>query len=390
MKAGLCINFTYLLTITSRQQTGKFATCLAKSFMTFGGLFMRTNKLGKSSIHISVLGMGCWEFGGGTYWGTQSQSAVNEVVCQAFEDGINYFDTAEMYNDGESERSLGIALKEKRNRAVIGTKVNPSNTRSAILRQHCEESLKRLGIDYIDIYMVHWPITPHSIEHFTQDRDLIDFPPSVGEVFDTLSKLRDEGKIREIGVSNFGVEQMKEVRDTGVEVVVNELPYNLLSRGIEEVILPDCIKNGTGVFGYMALQQGLLAGIYQTPEDVPVMQAHSRHFHYNRVGTGVSRHHEEGAEKEVFRAIGEIKSLADSLGVHIAQLSLAWAMAKSGFVTTLVGSRNVQELGLNVQSATYNPGKEIIDRLDEITLPVLQKLGSNPDYYEDRISSRIR
>ena len=226
------------------------------------GVYYEKEELGCIRYQPSILGMGCWAFGGGKYWGDQNQKDVDEVVHSALDHGINYFDTAEVYNDGESERSLGLALKGRRNEAVIGTKVSTSNTKASALREHCEASLKRLGTDYIDIYMLHWPINPKAIEHFTNDKSLISSPPSIQEAFDTLMQLQIEGKIRQIGISNHGVEQMEEIKKTGASIAVNELPYNLISRGIEDGILPYCVLNNIGVIGYMAMQQGILAGIY--------------------------------------------------------------------------------------------------------------------------------
>ena len=246
---------------------------------------MNYRRMGNSSIELSVIGMGCWAYGGGQYWGQQAQSDVNEVVKAAIDQGINYFDTAEMYNAGASEESVGIALKEYRDKVIIGTKISPSNCTPALIREHLNASLKRLQTDYVDIYMLHWPIEPHSIEHFTQQKDVINNPPSVEQAFETLQALQSEGKIRYIGVSNHGVAQMREILDTKAVLAVNEMPYNLFCRAIETDIIPFNQQNGIGIIGYMALLQGILAGIYSKPEDVPPPQAHSRHFKQERGGT---------------------------------------------------------------------------------------------------------
>ncbi len=115
--------------------------------------------IGNSKTPISALGIGCWAFGGGEYWGPQDTRQEDEVVARALDLGINYFDTAEAYNEGRSEEALGRALKARRHQAVIGTKISPSNVEPSVLRQHCEASLRRLQTDVIDIYMVHWPIS---------------------------------------------------------------------------------------------------------------------------------------------------------------------------------------------------------------------------------------
>ncbi|MBB6732743.1 aldo/keto reductase [Cohnella zeiphila] len=348
---------------------------------------MEKRRLGFSDLYLSVLGMGCWQYGGGKYWGPQNQKDVDEVVHRALDLDINYFDTAEVYNDGESERSLGTALKGIRHKAIIGTKVTPANTSPSVLRQRCEDSLRRLQSDYIDLYMVHWPITPHGIEHFTNDRAVIDTPPSIEEAFGTLSTLQKEGKIRYIGISNHGVKQMNQVKATGVQVVANELAYNLFSRGIEEEILPHCVSNHIGAIGYMPLQQGLLSGKYKSLDEIKPMQARSRHFHHVR-GEG-ARHHEEGAEEEIVEALSKLHELADQLKTPISVFSLAWVIANRNVATTIVGSRNIEQLKSNLHSTYYQLSSELYNQLNEITKPILKKLGSNPDYYENRYNSRI-
>jgi aryl-alcohol dehydrogenase-like predicted oxidoreductase len=256
------------------------------------------------------------------------------------------------------------------------------------LRKHCEQSLKRLQTDYIDLYMLHWPINRRAVAHFTSDPERIERLPDMREGFETLRKLQQEGKIRYIGISNHGVEQMKEVMETGAEVVANELAYNLFSRAIEESILPYCVDNRIGVIAYMPLQQGLLSGKYRSVDEIRPMQARSRHFHHSR-GEG-TRHGEEGAEAEIEAAMREIRRIAADLGISVAALSLAWVIANPGITTAIVGSRNAEQLEANVQGAHFTLPPDIVTKLNAITEPVLRKLGSNPDYYENRCRSRIR
>ncbi|TBL78193.1 aldo/keto reductase [Paenibacillus thalictri] len=348
---------------------------------------MKKRQLGSSGLEVSVLGLGCWQFGGGSYWGEQDQKDVDEVVHLALEQGINYFDTAEVYNDGDSEISLGKALKGIRHQAVIGSKISTAHVRADVLKAHCEASLKRLQTDYIDLYMLHWPINPLAVKHFTNDPEMIASPPNVQEVFETLRTLQQEGKIRHIGISNHGVKQMEEVAHTGVPVVANELAYNLLSRAIEEKVLPLCRERNIGIIGYMPLQQGLLAGKFGSLDEIRPQQARTRHFHHSR-GAG-TRHGEEGAEAEMIQALRDIKALSGELGVHMITLSLAWAIANEAVTTTIVGSRNAAQLQLNAAAASYEISRETMDKLNEITDPVLRKLGDNPDYYENRNNSRV-
>ena len=346
---------------------------------------MKTLNLGKTDISVSSMTVGCWPFGGGDYWGEQSQQDVNHVVAAAFDMGVNTFDTAEAYNAGESEKSLGIALKGLRDKAIVISKISPSNCNQ--VRKHCLESLQRLDMDYLDVYMLHWPINTLAVKHFTSSETVIESPPTIEETFYQLAELKKEGLIRSIGISNFGRTQMEEVVATGAQIDVNELTYNIVSRAIEAEIAPYCMEHNISVIGSMGLQQGLLAGIYKTADDVPKHQAHSRHF-ANFRGEETSRHDEEGAEQEIFEVVNQLRSIADDLNIHVAQLSLAWILKKPFMTSTLVGSRNVDELKMNVEACTLVIPDEIESLIDKISMPTLEKLGNSPDYYEHRSKSR--
>jgi len=339
-------------------------------------------------MQVSRLGMGCWAFGGGAYWGAQNQRDVEEVVRAALDAGINYFDTAEVYNDGASEKSLGDALAGRRGEAVIGTKVSTSNARAKDLIAHCEASLKRLGTDYIDLYMLHWPINKTAIRHFSSDADITAHPPTVIEAFEAMQALQRAGKIRAIGLSNHGVRQMREVSATGVTVVANEMPYNLISRAIEKEVIPFCESQDIAIIGYMALQQGVLAGIYPTMDDIPPAQAHSRHFAQAR-GGAESRHFEQGAEPQIQALLDAMKRIADEAGLTIAALALAWAMDNQAIASTLVGSRDIAQLHENLATSSVTLSPDVVDALNAASQPVWDALGDSPDYYENRRDSRI-
>lgn len=345
--------------------------------------------MGASGIRISTIGMGCWAFGGGSYWGAQSQSDVNNVVARALDEGVNLFDTAEAYNDGESERSLGVALRGKRDRAVICSKVETCNAYHDELIAHCEASLRRLGTDYLDVYMMHWPINPRAVMHFTRDEGKIAHPPTTGEAMEALMELKRDGKIRAIGVSNYGAGQLAEAMAAGAQIDVNEIAYNIVSRAIEAKVVPFCLEHDIAIAGTMTLQQGLLTGKYAAPEEVPMNQAHSRHF-ANERGQGTSRHGGPGAEKELFEALRQLRGLAGELGVTMSQLAIAWTLQKPGIATALVGCRNEKQLEENLRAAAVRLDGDVIRRIDQISQPVLDALGDDPDYYESSENSRIR
>ena len=319
---------------------------------------MRT--CGESGIEISPMGIGCWSYGGGDYWGPQAQSDVTTVANAALDAGINFFDTAEGYNDGRSEEALAVALKNRRHEAVIGTKV--SRPDPATIREHCEASLRRLQTDYVDIYMIHWPDDEIAIEE------------SMAE----LTRLQADGLIRAIGVSNFGVEQLTAALNTGASIAVNQLCYNLLSRAIEPELLPLCREQNVGILGYMPLLQGILTGQYKSAEEIPPVHARFRHFREDREQAS---HGEAGAEEEMFETLEAIREIAEAEQIPMSRLAIAWAMARPGITCMLVGTRNINELTQNLHVVEYTPSAGVIESLDTATAPLLEKMGANPDYF---------
>ena len=328
---------------------------------------------GKSGIEVSPLGIGTWSFGGSEndYWGAQEDRDAEAVVYGALDRGVNFFDTAPVYNNGRSEETLGRILKGRRAEAVIGTKLPPENAEPSILRKTCEESLRRLKTDTIDIYMVHWPIRGHSVER----------------AFDTLMDLKEEGKIRAIGVSNFGVRDLDEALATGAEISVNELMYNLLSRAIEVEIAPLCVRRGIGILAYMPLLQGILSGKHANLDAIAPLRLRTRHFRGDRPG---ARHGGPGVEQEVTPALDGVRRIAKEGGYDMADLALAWAVHKPGVVAALAGTRNLQQLEANCRAASLRLPADVIAGLDAATEPVLRKLGGDADYWESTVNSRIR
>ena len=350
---------------------------------------METRACGKSGLVLPALGLGCWSFGGGAYWGECNQADADAVVRRAVELGVTYFDAAEAYNNGRSESSLGIALKGiPREAVLVGTKVSPSHCYPHTLPAHCEASLRRLGLEYLDLYMIHWPIHPHSIRHFTDDKAVIDNPPTVREAFESLMALRAQGKIRHIGVSNFGPKRLCEALEVCPDIVIDQLPYSLLTRAVEGEIFPECQRLGVGVIGYMTLLQGLLADLYPSLADVPPYQRRTRHFHHTRCE--LTRHGEEGAEAETNAALAGIREIARASGLGMAAVAIKWALANPAVSCCLVGARSVRKLDENVDAADDPLPPATIERLNQVTAPLLAALGNSFDYYESRANDRTR
>ncbi len=341
-------------------------------------------RCGAAELNLPVLGLGCWAFGGGDYWGPQSQADVDAIVRHAVDHGCNFFDTAEAYNGGASERSLGAALRGlPRDRVIVGTKISPNHTAPADVVAHCEASLRRLQTDYIDLYMVHWPITAHSIRHFSREATSV---PSVPEAFAALDALRRAGKIRHIGVSNFGRRQLDEALATGVPIAVNELPYSLLTRAIEREILPHCRARGVGVLGYMALLQGVLSDRYLRLADLPEPRRRTRHF--DGRSTPLSRHGTSGAEAETEAAVQAIRGVARRLGLTTSELALKWAVAGDGLTSSLCGARDVAALQENLRAAAEPLAPDVVAELARLTDALLAALGPSFDYYESPANDR--
>ena len=324
---------------------------------------MNYNYLGKTNIKVSEFALGCWPFAGGSVWGTQDKSDSISTVHAALDNGINFFDTAEGYNDVyHSESILGEALVNRRNRSVIATKISPPNLLPQKIEEACNNSLKRLSTDYIDLYQIHWP-----------NHD-INMEDSINE----LNKLVDKGKIRSLGVCNFGVDDLNEILNLGV-FSTDQLPYNLLWRPIEEEILPECKKNNIGIICYSPLAQGLLTGRYRNADEVPDGISRSRLFNKNRP---LSNHDDEGCENEVFKCINKIQEIAKTLGENSAKISLSWVRQQSNITSLLVGARNTKELEMNLSAFEYDLSTELIKELSDLTNNVKLYLGKNPDMWK--------
>jgi myo-inositol catabolism protein IolS len=330
---------------------------------------MEKRALGLSGLQASVLGLGCWPLGGGPGWGDQDERLSIATIHAALDHGINLLDTAEAYNDGHSEELVGKALLGRRDRALVATKIAPQNAAPATLRAHCEASLRRLQTDYIDLYQVHWPISE----------------PLVEDGFATLRTLQSEGKVRAIGISNHGVQQVRQVLATDTPIACNQLCYNLLCRAIEIEIAPLCAEHKIAILAYMPLMQGLLTGKYPTADDVPTFRARSRHFSSARPE---ARHGEPGAETETFAALAGVARIAEDLHLSAGDMALAWVIAHQGVASVLVGCRTPDQVAANVAAAAISLSPEAIAHLDAATDALRLKLGPNADYWQSNANRR--
>ena len=330
---------------------------------------MHTRKLGRSELEVPVIAMGCWAIAGDAFWGDQDEKEAIEAIHAAFDVGVNFYDSAEGYGAGESERLLGRALAGRRDQCIIATKAGGGQHHSPEgLREACEQSLRNLQTDYIDLYQLHWP--NHNIPF--------------AETWAAMEDLIREGKVRVAGVSNFGPLDMAELLEAG-HPDVNQLAYNLLFRAIEFEIAPMCEENEIGVLCYSPMAQGMLTGKFASADDVPDGRARTRHFSSERENV---RHGEAGAEAETFAAIAEIKSVADELGAPMHHVALAWLLRQPAVACVLAGMRSREQALDNAKAAELDLPDEVVERLSAVTDDLKTKLGANADMWQG--DSRIR
>lgn len=330
---------------------------------------MRYATLGDSDIEVSRMALGCWPFAGGRVWGPQDDNDSIAAVHASLDAGVTFFDTAEGYSDdSNSEEVLGRALEGRRNEAVIATKIGNANLHPSVVAEHCDASLVRLQTDHIDLYQIHWPNHDVPIE----------------DTMAELLKLRDNGKVRALGVCNFGVQDLTDILECGV-IVTNQLPYNLLWRALEFAIKPACEANNVGIICYSPLQQGLLTGRYASPDDVPAGLSRTRHFNKDREQ---AVHGEDGCEDETFATIARVLEIAADVGEHPAKLSLAWLLAQDAVTSLLVGARNPDEVALNTPTFDYDLPSDAAAALSATTGNLKQILGESADFWQS--PSRMR
>lgn len=330
---------------------------------------MQYRKLGKTDIEVSVVAFGAWAIIGGFNWGHQDEKASLAALRAAYDAGVTLFDTAEEYGNGKSEELIGQALHDVQDEIVIATKVSANHLAPDQLRQSCERSLRALRTDRIDLYQLHRP-----------NREI-----PVEDTLATLEKLKQQGKIRAYGVSNFGKQDLSECLAREYAVCSNQMAYNLLFRAIEYEIQPLCEREQISILCYCPLMQGLLTGKFAKAGDVPEDRARTRHFAGSRP---YARHGEKGAEKQTFETVAHIKRIAEHLGEPMANVSIAWLLAQSGVTSSIVGGRNADQVRSNARAADLVLEKETIQQLSLASEPLKQYLGDNADLWE--APSRIK
>lgn len=317
-----------------------------------------------AEIVLPQLGMGCWAFAGGQYWGEQTVDDSVRTVHAALDHGVALFDTSENYvDDHHSEEVLGAALAGRRDKAIVATKVATGNLRREDIIDACHASLGRLGTDYIDIYQIHWP-----------NRDI-----PIDESCGAMSELLDSGLIRSFGVCNFGPIDLTDLLRVQ-RPVSNQMAYNLLWRGVELDVVPILEAEEIGLMCYAPLAQGLLGGRYSSPDDVRGGVASSRIFSSSRE---TASHSDQGFENEAFAAVTLLLDLAAELSIPPAALSVQWLLSRPTVETVLLGARSPEEISSVVDAVGSGDDEpaSALETLTDSTAPLKELLGGNLDMW---------
>ncbi|MEX2463503.1 MAG: aldo/keto reductase [Balneolaceae bacterium] len=329
---------------------------------------MKYRKIGNTNLELSEVTFGAWAIGGWMWGGTEQNDAV-EAILASYELGVTSIDTAPVYGQGLSEKIVGEAIKGlPRDKVQVITKYglrwdtkegeyffdsrdndgNPIKVhkyagKESIMKE-CEESLKRLGTETIDLYQIHWPDQTTPIE----------------ETMEAVVRLKEQGKIIEAGVCNYSVDQMKKAEGV-IELASNQVPYSMVRRDIEDDVVPYCIENNKGILAYSPLQRGLLTG--------KMNPGHS-------FGEGDTRANEFYFTDENIRRtndfLNKIKPIADRKKATLAQLVIQWTLHQPGITIALVGARTPEQSIQNAKAMNLILEQEDIEfinnEIDQLNL----------------------
>ena len=325
---------------------------------------MNYRRLGRTDLMTSTIVYGC--MGGAGAFGEQDERDSIEALREAYDQGINFFDSAEAYGDGYSEQLLSKALKEHRKDIVVLSKAGVGNLSRDKLIAACEGSLRNLGSDYIDIYLLHWP-----------NRDV-----PFEESLEALQKLKAEGKIRYYGVSNFGVRDLSDIFSIDDSICADELAYNLFFRAIEFETLPLCKAEDIPVLCYSSLMQGLLAGKYHSINEFPENRARTKMF--DRRKHSQCRHKEDGQEALGEKLLQDLWSMVESTGLTMEELAVGWLKKQPGVGGVIVGTRNKAQSAALRKLIDIELDDSIAEKLSDISSDLKNALGPCIDMWDYR------
>jgi myo-inositol catabolism protein IolS len=309
--------------------------------------------IGKTDIKISPILMGTWQAGKKDWIGIDDQVSTRAIQT-AYEMGITAFDTAEAYGKGHSEQILGNALAQVRKRVIYITKVSPNHLKRDQVLQACHRSLKNLKTDYIDLYMVHWPAGSWRTKTVP-----------IEETMAAMNELKQNGKIRAIGVSNFSFAQLKEAaRYAAIESL--QPPYSLFWRHVESDSMPYCLQNDITLLAYSPMAQGLLTGKFVPSHEFD----RNDNRHRNRLFRGDNAQRAQDA-------LAKLRPIAKRNNLTLGQLVLAWTIAQPR-TSAVAGARHEGQVRQNAIAAEVRLSEDDLKEMDVIGRTVTDPMDDNP------------
>ncbi len=321
---------------------------------------MQTRKLGYTDVELTTVGIGTWALGGGGWefgWGPQDDKQAVDGILAGLDEGINWIDTAAVYGLGHSEELVGMALKEASLSPFVATKCSlvwdshgqiSGSLKAQSVREECHNSLKRLGVDVIDLYQVHWPRPEEDIE----------------EGWEEMAKLVEQGKVRYLGVSNFNIEQMQRAQKIH-PIASLQPPYSMIRREVEEELLGFCGENDIGVVAYSPMQRGLLTGKFSHERIASLAQNDQRRI------SGEFQDPEFSATLEL---VDKLKPIAERSGKTLAQLSIAWVLRREEVTSAIVGVRRPDQIAETAIAGDWNLSAQDVEEIEELLLERKQQL----------------
>lgn len=315
---------------------------------------MEKRRLGTTDIHITPVLMGTWQAGQKQWVGIEDAESI-KAIRAAVDAGITTIDTAEVYGNGHSEQVIAQALSDvPRDRIVYATKVFANHLKFDQVLEACDHSLKNLKIDYIDLYQIHWPSGSFNTEIVP-----------IEETMSALNQLKQQGKIRAIGVSNFSRTQLEEAAQYG-RIDSIQPPYSLFWRWVEKEVTPYCVENDISILAYSPLAQGLLTGKFGREHQFDPQDNRAK----NKLFLG------ENYERAQ-QALEKLRLIAERHQASVANLAIAWLIAQPQ-TQAIVGARTAEQAVGNAKAATLQLSTEDLAEIDDIGCIVTDHLDDNP------------
>lgn len=314
---------------------------------------MEKRSLGTSEVQITPIVMGTWQ-AGKRGWTDIEDNKTIKAIRKAYDAGITTIDTAEVYGSGYSEKIVAQALSDVRDRVVYASKVFANHLQYDRLIEACERSLSNLNTDYLDLYQIHWPSGAFNSPVVP-----------ISETMSALTKLKEQGKIRAIGVSNFNRAQLEEASQYG-RIDSLQPPYSLFWRQVETDAMPYCVEHNISILAYSSLAQGLLTGKFSSDHKFSADDIRAK----NKLFQGENYQRAQ-------QAVAQLRPLAESRNCSLAQLALAWLIAQPQ-TNAIAGARNADQVADNVKAATLTLSSDELEEIDRIGRQVSDHLDSNP------------